>query len=383
MTRRIAFVYGTTIGVGGLGVQAGNALRALAASGADLHAIGPGHHAGWNAPKAVTWHVVSRPRLPLLSTRPFRRYAGRHQLAGDRRLGEAAASRLDEIGPDLCYAFTQVALETLAWAQRHHVPGVLESPNGHIAGFRKTYVDEATACCGSAYLGHPAPAMVRRVEREYEVASHIRVSSEWSKASIANGGIDPQRITSLQQPVDLDRYEAPGRTTTTGPLRACFVGQFDLRKGFVYLLRAARGVDVSVEMVGGTGDRCCATLLAREGDGLRLTLASGDPRPALRRADIFVLPTLEDGSPFAAAEAMASSLPVITTTSTGAAEWVQEGRTGWLVPPRSAEALANALVQARDRRLDLPEMGQLARRDTEARVAQAEQSTAEWIRRLF
>ena len=40
--RSVVFVYGVPIGAGGLGVQAGNALRALALAADRVHAIGPG-----------------------------------------------------------------------------------------------------------------------------------------------------------------------------------------------------------------------------------------------------------------------------------------------------------------------------------------------------
>ena len=88
-------------------------------------------------------------------------------------------------------------------------------------------------------------------------------------------------VTVRQQPVDLDRYAPPPRKSATdGPLRVCFVGSLDLRKGFLYLIRAARrlGASIALELVGATGDRCCSRLLEQERRGLRVTVAPGDPR---------------------------------------------------------------------------------------------------------
>src|SRR5262245_29247846 len=133
--RRIAFVYGVTVGVGGLGVQSGNALRALAKDG-EVHAIGPGRAPDWNAPANITWHVVPESWTPALRWKAWRRYSGFAQHVVDRRFGRFARTCLDRIRPDLCYAFTQVAREPLAWAQAHGIPGVLESPNGHLRAFR-------------------------------------------------------------------------------------------------------------------------------------------------------------------------------------------------------------------------------------------------------
>ena len=68
-----------------------------------------------------------------------------------------------------------------------------------------------------------------------------------------------------------------------------------------------------------------------------------DLGPVLARWDIFVMPSLEEGFPIAALDAMAAGLPVIATLAGGVPELVEDGKTGWLVPPRDAEALASRL----------------------------------------
>jgi glycosyltransferase involved in cell wall biosynthesis len=379
--RTIAFVYGVHLGQGGLGVQAGNALRDLAGTAAQVDAIGPGFTDGWQPPPNVVFHETPGSWTPLFHWTPLRRRAGLTTHVADWRIGRFAARRLDRLKPDLCYAFTQVALEPLEWARARGVPSILESPNGHIRSFRQVYVDEARRWCDAAYQGHPTDAMVERVEREYELATHIRVSSNWARQSLVAGGVPQTRIRVLQQPVDLERFRAASVAPADSTLRVCFVGSLDLRKGFVYLLRAARAAasPISLMLVGATGDRCSRAILDRERHGLEVEVAPGDPRPALARSDLFVLPTLEDGSPFAAAEAMASGRAVVTTTATGAAEWISAERTGWVVEPGSEQSLASALQRAHERRADLPAMGHQARLDTEARVAACRGTVAAWL----
>jgi glycosyltransferase involved in cell wall biosynthesis len=382
--KRIAFVYGVPIGVGGLGVQAGNALRALADTGAEVHAIGPGRVAAWPVRPNIVWHRSPPSPAPLMRWSPLRRRSGITQHLADWRTGRFAARVVAGLRPDCCYAFTQVALEVLTWARCRGVPAVLESPNGHIAGFHEVYATEAARWCGTSYLGHPTRRMLARVSDEYEAASHVRVSSDWSRDSLVARGVPSSRIVSLQQPVDLEAFPMTALPPAEGPLRVCFVGSLDLRKGFLYLLRAVRrlGRSVSLELVGGTGDRCCRMLLERERAGVDVKVAPGDPRPALARSEIFALPTLEDGSPFAVAEAMSSGRAIVTTSSTGAAEWVRPGETGWIVSPASEDALKAALEQACARRADLGVMGRQARLDTERRVASADGTVASWLSQL-
>jgi glycosyltransferase involved in cell wall biosynthesis len=198
-----------------------------------------------------------------------------------------------------------------------------------------------------------------------------------------SNGVTGKEIGMFQQPINLSRF-APNANPPPagGALRICYVGSLDLRKGFVYLLRAAKmlGASIELEIVGATGDSSSRKLFQRESMGLNLRCAPGDPIPAYQRAELFVFPTLEDGSPFAVAEAMASGLPAIVTDCCGAAEWVRPGESGWVVPGRDAEALAKALEDATRRRNDLRAMGQRARDDTERRAGlQCLVPLREWI----
>lgn len=372
----IAFVHGVTAGAGGLGIQAANVAAGLAIGGTDLHAFGPGHINCWPLSEwgdGIHWHESpSNPPLWLTQYTWRRWQQGQTQFEHDTKLGQWAADKVAEVHPQLCYVFTQVGLEVLKWAKQNGIPTVLESPNGHIRNFRSVYQQESVRWCGSRFGGHPTIQMVERVEEEYELADRIRVSSNWAKTSLVNGGVPATKVHVLQQPIDLDRFhplETQGQFD--GPLRVCFVGSLDLRKGFVYLLQALKHVppeSFTLEIVGATGSRCCARLFESLGRGLTMKVGVGDPLAAYHRAEIFVLPTLEDGSPFAVAEAMACGLPAVVTDSCGSAEWVEHDRSGWILPSGQFEPLADVLVAALDQRNELGAMGVRARLDTENRA---------------
>jgi glycosyltransferase involved in cell wall biosynthesis len=61
-------------------------------------------------------------------------------------------------------------------------------------------------------------------------------------------------------------------------------------------------------------------------------------------ADIFVLPSRSEGFSNAIIEAMAAGLPVVATTVGGNAEAVEDGVTGFLIPPEDSLALAAAIA---------------------------------------
>ncbi|MET0626295.1 MAG: glycosyltransferase family 4 protein [Pyrinomonadaceae bacterium] len=64
---------------------------------------------------------------------------------------------------------------------------------------------------------------------------------------------------------------------------------------------------------------------------------------AFADADLFVLPSLFEGTPLTLVEAMASGLPVVTTATCGMRDVVRDGENGLLVPTRSPSAIASAV----------------------------------------
>jgi len=367
-----AFVYGVTAGNGGLGHSAASAVAALSDRGARVLALGRGHSQPWSLPGKLPdaeWRQAPpfspgwKFRYTLLRWR-----RGKLALQHDRELGEWAAEQVERARPSGCYALTQVGLETFRWAHKEHVFSVADNPNGHIRNFQQVCERESERWCGVRFHGHPTAAMVDRVEEEYALADYTRVYSEWGKRSMTSFGVPAEKIYVCRQTINLDRFRpAAVKAPSKGPLRICFVGSLDLRKGFVYLLRAMRalGRHVQVEIVGATGDRDCAKLFARERQGLLLYSAPGDPLPVYHGSDLFVLPTLEDGLPFVLPEAMACGLPVIVSDQCGAGECVVPDVNGWVVPAGDIEALSAALEKAIRRREDLPAMGQESRRAIE------------------
>jgi glycosyltransferase involved in cell wall biosynthesis len=86
-----------------------------------------------------------------------------------------------------------------------------------------------------------------------------------------------------------------------------------------------------------------------------------DVRPAIAACSVYVLPSYREGTPRTVLEAMAMGRAIITTDAPGCRETVIDGINGWLVPVRSADALATAMK----RFLDEPELA--ARMGTQSR----------------
>lgn len=82
-------------------------------------------------------------------------------------------------------------------------------------------------------------------------------------------------------------------------------------------------------------------------DRVRFTGSIGhdDILPMFRSADVFCLPSFSEGVPVVLMEAMAHSVPVVTTRIMGIPELVEDGLSGLLVAPGRVDVLVEALIR--------------------------------------
>ena len=164
-----------------------------------------------------------------------------------------------------------------------------------------------------------------------------------------------------------------------------YVGGLWARKGVDYLLRAFDAVRKEKE---------CSLLIIGDGylqqqlrdsvkqagtpDVIFAGFIQKDRLPAvLAAADVFVFPTLGDTNGYVVEEAMACELPVISTDAAGEIRVrIKEGVTGFVVPSRSSEALAEKMRMFARGEADAASMGEAATRSVAFK-------TPEWWAREF
>ena len=86
----------------------------------------------------------------------------------------------------------------------------------------------------------------------------------------------------------------------------------------------------------------------------------------LRGADVFALPSLQEGLPLSLLEAMASGLPVVASAVGGIPAVVRDGDDGFLVPAGDVAALGAALVRLANDPVRRARLGEAARRAAQA-----------------
>ncbi len=179
---------------------------------------------------------------------------------------------------------------------------------------------------------------------------------------LLEGGVDATRIRVIPSSVDPSRIVVKrSRADVRAELGAAAedvvlvaLGTLVERKGLDVLVDAMSrlaGKDVHPRLwIAGHGDMRDALQRQIDSAGLservRLLGRREDVGDLLGAADVFVLPSRAEGLGVAALEAMGAGLPVIASRVGGLAEAVVDGRTGTLVPPGDAVALAEALARA-------------------------------------
>ena len=270
----------------------------------------------------------------------------------DARLGRYAGRLARERGAGLI-AYNYYAHSAFA-AYRQATPGrqLLFQVQAHPDACRTALAEEmARADSGSRALARE-PEMggsARRIEELRQVphlADRCIVPSTYARSTLVDAGIDPARIDVVPYGVDLGRFRPP-TSVTARPFRVLFVGQLTRRKGLAYLLEAWRRLSLphaELLLVGrGLVDEA---LLAQHAGECRIVMnvhSRDRMRELYQDSDLFCMPSLIESFGLVYLEAMACGTPVIGTSSTGAPDVVVEGRSGFIVPIRSVDALVERI----------------------------------------
>jgi glycosyltransferase involved in cell wall biosynthesis len=185
--------------------------------------------------------------------------------------------------------------------------------------------------------------------------------SEWVRDDLVhNFGFSSERTAIVPYGVNPEMLSVPGEPVRG---RILFAGTADLRKGIHYLAMATEklvehGLHYEFRVAGDVEQS-----VANQRHCRYLTFLGRVPRAGMTRefasADLFVLPSLAEGSAEATYEALAFGVPVVTTREAGSI--VRDGIEGRIVPSGNAEALANAIAEIVEDRQKRERMSRAAR----------------------
>lgn len=265
------------------------------------------------------------------------------------------------------YCYEDGALETFRTAQKLGIQCVYELPIMYWETAQRLLREEA------ARLPRWAPTLggnrdsenkLRRKTKEIELADVVICPSLAVLDSLPRTIQSSKKciVAEFGSPSSLGTHSAPPGGNL---LRILFAGSMTQRKGLADLFTAFKALsrrDISLVVM---GSPVAPPAFYREEFP---DFVHQPPRPhsevlaLMETCDALVLPSIVEGRALVQQEAMSRGLPLIVTANAGGEDLIVEGETGFLVPIRSPERLAERIAWLADHRNMLADMRLFARR---------------------
>jgi colanic acid/amylovoran biosynthesis glycosyltransferase len=177
-----------------------------------------------------------------------------------------------------------------------------------------------------------------------------------SKAMAANGDKiwnSPAKINRVVYTgLSLDELSFVEEYKITTPLKLLSIGRAHWIKGYDYALHCCkllmeRRVPFTYTIIGAAGDEELQFLIddfgLQDSVFLKKRMAQEKVFCVMKETSLLLMPSLEEGVPNVVVEAMAVGLPVLSTNCGGVPELITHDVSGWMVPTRDPEAMADAI----------------------------------------
>ncbi len=232
--------------------------------------------------------------------------------------------------------------------------GLFVRPEGarNVTSLKGVLADEALFERGAARARLTVEALFEKIH--VRRADLVLATSAYSASRIvAHYAVPPDRVRVVPEAIELDRWRRAIQSAQAIPRDApsiLCVAHLYRRKDVATLLAAMTRLDSKAALrVAGGGPQLDRLRILAERLGLaqRVEFLGHVPFTRLaaeyRRADIFCLPSRQEGFGIVFLEAMAAGVPIIATRAAAVPEVIADGECGILVPPGDESALAAAL----------------------------------------
>ena len=175
---------------------------------------------------------------------------------------------------------------------------------------------------------------------------------------LVHNGLDPYKINLLPREEARAQLDLPLSKKIVGT-----IANFYPAKGIEYLVEAAAKIEreeIVWCVIGDGRERSALEKLIQDKGLTSKILLAGRRELAvmyLNAFDIFVLPSVKEGFPWAVLEAMAAKLPVIVTRVGAVPEIIEDGISGYIVEPRNSDQIAERVITLLDNEPRAIEMG--------------------------
>jgi glycosyltransferase involved in cell wall biosynthesis len=316
---RVLYSFPHRLGTGRICTTAWEQIKSVAAAGAQVTVLAPSIARPLPSDiRVITTLAWGKVRVPYRLVGDMRAFAA-HDLLVARYLGR------NRERVDLLHVWPLGGLRTLAVASRLGIPSLMERPNAHT---RFAYEAVRAEC---ERIGVPLPSdhehahnpeVLRIEEEEYERAFRLLCPSAFTAQTFRERGFPPEKLLRHFYGFDESIFHTDGRTDSGRPFTALFVGVCAVRKGLHYALEAWLRSEASRNgqfLIAGeflaAYEKRLAPMLSHP--SVRVLGHRSDVPELMRRSDILLLPTIEEGFGLVCTEAMASGcVPLVSRACT-------------------------------------------------------------------
>ena len=300
------------------------------------------HHDGLSDEKIKTHSLIETIYLLMVRISFLTRFSSYFMKLRNKLLASRVGLNALKSNPDILIGYDSCALEAFLTVKNSRITCVLDQVVGSWSAGKKILdlERELNPEFSSTMPEFLDDMIIQQTLAEAVVADKILVASEYVRDTIINDGIPAEKIVLCPYGVDINRFSPASIERDNKTFKVLFVGQLTQRKGIKYLLDAFRKIELpNVELI-------LMGAIAGNGEALKqyrdiFTHIRNVPYVELPRyyqsADVFVYPSLHEGSALAIYEALASGLPVVTTFNSGSV--VRDGIEGYVVPVQDPDAI--------------------------------------------
>lgn len=253
----------------------------------------------------------------------------------------------------ILYTFDRAGLALMRYVKAHGGFAIMEQTAVPLEVYQASDAEERIRF--PKWSNEPAPPnlgfLAERERAEWDLADLIICGSDYVHAEIGRCGGPVERChvvpSGVAMPMfaQIKRGEGMRFSGNSQPLKVLFVGSVNLNKGVPYVLDVARrlGDLIQVRMVGQLGVSAYGVSQLEQHVELLGPVPRGKVWEHYAWADVFFLPSLNEGSALVTYEALLSGLPVVCTPNTGS--MVRDGFNGIIVPARDVVTMCEVLTR--------------------------------------
>ena len=206
---------------------------------------------------------------------------------------------------------------------------------------------------------------------EFLKATKLVVASNFTKQTLINQGITAEKIHVNPYGINLTDFKMKEQYLLNQKIKFIFIGLVDARKGVPFLLSVMGQLDqklLELNLIGPVSSPI-KSIIETNYSSLSINVLGKVPHAEMSELiilnDVFVFPTYFEGFGLVILEAMASGLPVITTTASAGPDIIQNGIEGFVIEPGNEEELKTAMQYFIDHPEQIEIMGKAARKKAE------------------